>query len=92
MAAFLRRQGLLDDDAESSIRDEAKQAIAQAVTEMEAIDQPDQEILFDHVYASGKPWTFAEGLEELRNVDRPPEVKPVGPPQTGGAGEEGKTQ
>ena len=92
MAGFLRRQGLLDDDAEGSIRDEAKQVVAQAVTEMEAIDQPGQEILFDHVYASGKPWTFEEGLEELHHVDRPPEVKPVGPPKTPGAGEEGKTQ
>ena len=70
----------------------ANAAIADEVVGMEAIQQPGQEILFDHVYASGRPWTFDEGLEELRSVARPPEVKPLGPPpQTGtGAGEEGE--
>ena len=92
-AAFLKRLGVLDDTTEESIRVEAKANIAAAVEEMEAIPQPSQEILFDHVYASGRPWSFEEGLEELRAVERPPEVKPVGPPlPSSGAGEEGKTQ
>jgi pyruvate dehydrogenase E1 component alpha subunit len=79
MSAFLRRQEILDASGEESIRAEVKEVIAQAVTEMEAIEQPGQEILFDHVYASGRPWTFDEGLAELHHVARPPEVKPVGP-------------
>lgn len=86
MAGFLKRQGLLDDTAEEQIKQEAKEVVAAAVVEMEAIEQPDQDILFQHVYASGRPWTFDEGLEELRSVERPPEVKPVGPqpgPSTG---------
>ena len=86
MAGFLKRLGILDDAREEEIKQEAKEAIAAAVKEMEAIEQPDQEILFEHVYASERPWTFEEGLEELRAVDRPPEVKPVGPqpgPSTG---------
>lgn len=86
MAGFLKRLGILDDAREEEIKQEAKEAIAAAVKEMEAIEQPDQEILFEHVYASERPWTFDEGLEELRSVDRPPEVKPVGPqpgPSTG---------
>lgn len=92
MGQFLRRLSILDDTKEEEIRAEAKATIAAAVTEMEAIPHPGQEILFDHVYASGRPWNFDEGLEELRHVERPAEVKPMGPPTTPGAGEEGKTQ
>ena len=77
MAAFLRRQQILDDDATARIAQEAKDVIAAAVTEMEAISQPDQDILFEHVYASERPWTFAEALAEVRSVERPPEVKPI---------------
>jgi len=92
LGGLLRRLSILDDEGEEQIRAEAKQTIAAAVTEMEAIEQPGQEILFDHVYASGRPWNFDEGLAEIRSVERPPEVKPLGPPATEGAGEEGKTQ
>jgi pyruvate dehydrogenase E1 component alpha subunit len=81
MASFLVRLGILDDSKQEGIRQEAKQTIADAVKELESIEQPGQEILFDYVYGSGKPWTFAEGLEELRSVQRPPEVKPLGPQQ-----------
>ena len=86
MAAFLKRQGVLNDEAADEITKEAKDTIATAVREMESIAQPDQDILFEHVYASERPWTFDEGLEELRSVERPPEVKPMGPqtrPSTG---------
>ena len=78
MAAFLKRQGVLDEGAIDEINQEAKETIATAVREMESIGQPDQDILFDHVYASERPWTFDEGLEELRSVERPPEVRPMG--------------
>jgi len=80
MAGFLGRLGVLDDGQRESIEQEAKAAIAAAVKEMEAIDQPGQDILFQHVYASGRPWTFEEGLRELSAVERRPEVKPVAPP------------
>ena len=80
MAGYLKRQGILDDVKEAEVADEAKQVIAQAVKDMEAVDQPAQDILFEHVYASGQPWTFREGLAELQDVERPPEVKPLGPP------------
>ncbi len=91
MSGFLRRSGVLDDSTEEAIRAEAKATIADAVREMEAIPQPGQEILFDFVYASGRPYSFDEGLAELREVARPPEVKPLGSPPSKGAGEEGKT-
>jgi pyruvate dehydrogenase E1 component alpha subunit len=89
---YLKRLGILDGSKEDSIVAEAKEVVAAAVTEMEAISHPDQEILFDTVYASGRPWMFEEGLRELRSVSRPGEVKPLGPPVSPGAGEEGKTQ
>ena len=92
MGAFLRRIGVLEDGIEQELREEAKATIATAVRDLESIRQPDQDILFDGVYASGRPWTFEEGLAELRNVERPPEVKPLGPAPSTGAGEEGKTQ
>jgi TPP-dependent pyruvate/acetoin dehydrogenase alpha subunit len=91
MSGFLKRLGILTDDDEESIRAEAKGTIAAAVKEMEEIEQPGQEILFEHVYASGRPWTFDEALAELKSVERQPEVKPLGPPTSSGAGEEGKT-
>jgi pyruvate dehydrogenase E1 component alpha subunit len=80
MGSFLTRTGVLDGAGIADIVSEAKATIAAAVTEMEALDQPDQEILFSHVYAAGRPWMFHEGLAELRAVERPPEVKPLGPP------------
>jgi len=86
-AAYLRRIGVLDDDKEQQIRTEARDAIAQSVKEMEAIEQPGRSILFEPVYASQSPWTFAEGLDELKSVERPPEVKPIGPPPGPSAGD-----
>jgi pyruvate dehydrogenase E1 component alpha subunit len=79
MGGFLRRLGLLDDQKEEAIRAEAKETIAAAVKEMEAIEQPSEAILFEGVYASGRPWSFDEGLAELHRVSRPPEVKPIAP-------------
>jgi pyruvate dehydrogenase E1 component alpha subunit len=84
--SFLKRIGVLDDNEIESIHAEAKDLIARSVTEMESIRQPEREILFDYVYASKEPWSYREGLDELRSVERPPEVKPIGPqpgPQTG---------
>jgi pyruvate dehydrogenase E1 component alpha subunit len=85
-AAYLKRVGALTDSEEEAIRQESKEKIAAAVAEMEAIEHPGQEILFDDVYASGRPWSFDEGLAELKHVARPGEVKPLGPqsgPSTG---------
>lgn len=83
-AAFLRRLGVMDEAKEQAIRAEAKQRIAESVSSMEAITQPGQEILFQHVYASGRPQVFDEALAELRSVERPAEVKPLNAPDGGG--------
>lgn len=77
--AYLQRLGALDDDQASDIHGEAKALIAAAVAEMEALDFPGVEILFDYVYASGRPDPLTEGLDELRSIERRPEVKPLGP-------------
>jgi pyruvate dehydrogenase E1 component alpha subunit len=79
MGAYLERQGIFDASQQEEIKAEAKAVIAASVKEMEAMEQPSQEILFDHVYASGHPKVFDEGLDELRHVERPEAVKPLGP-------------
>jgi pyruvate dehydrogenase E1 component alpha subunit len=77
-ASYLKRLGVLTDAAERGMRAEAQEQVAAAVEEMEAIGQPDREILFEHVYAGDAPQSFAEALEELRELRRPPEVRPSG--------------
>lgn len=66
MSGFLRRLGLLDDDGEASLREEAKTMMAEGVKGLEALEQPGPEVMFDHVYASGRPWTYEEALAEQR--------------------------
>ena len=87
-AGYLTRLGVLDDTKRSAIAEEAKRLIADAVAEMESMDMPGREVLFDYVYARGRPDSFAEGLDELAAVRRPPEVQPLraqAPPSTGDA-------
>lgn len=78
-ASYLQRAGVLDADGAAAIGREAKERIARAVTELEIIGQPTQEILFNYVYAAGRPPSFDDGLAELKHTRRPPEVKPLGP-------------
>ncbi len=80
-AGFLRRIGVMDRGAIENIQDEAKIVIAAAVKDMETMPRPTPESMFDHVYASGRPFSFDEAIEELNAVTRPPEVKPVTPVQ-----------
>jgi pyruvate dehydrogenase E1 component alpha subunit len=87
LSSYLRRAGMAHDLDEQGIVDEAKQTIAGAVRELEAIPQPDESILFDHVYASGRPWTFDEARDELSAVGREPEAKPIAPQAPGKAGD-----
>jgi pyruvate dehydrogenase E1 component alpha subunit len=77
MASFLDRLGVLDESGAEKIKAEAKQTIAEAVTEMEAIETPGLEVIFDNVYAKDQPWMFREGLEELRSVGQRELVKPL---------------
>ena len=90
MAGFLSRLGVLDNAGVEEIQVEGRTSIARAVTEMEDIEQPGQEILFENVYAAGRPWNFDEGLTELRSVERPPEVKPL--PAPGAQSDDAETE
>ncbi|HEX2051100.1 MAG TPA: thiamine pyrophosphate-dependent enzyme [Actinomycetota bacterium] len=59
-AAYLRRAGVLDDAAEAAAHDRARAAIAAAVDELDAASPRGPEVLFDYVYASGRPASFDE--------------------------------
>lgn len=85
--SYLLRLGALDDDQAEEIHVEAKELIAEAVVEMEALEFPGVEILFDYVYASERPVSLTEGLDELRSIERRPEVKPLGPQPGTSAGD-----
>jgi pyruvate dehydrogenase E1 component alpha subunit len=87
MAGFLKRLGILDDDTEGQMKADAKAEIADAVNEMEAMEQPGVEVLFDETYASGRPWSFDEAVDELHHAARAPEVKPVGSAPSGQTGD-----
>lgn len=72
-AAFLKRIGVLDDETEEKVMQEAKDKIAQAVVELEEGDPPGAETMFEHVYKNGRPFTFDEGLADLDELRGGPE-------------------
>lgn len=77
MEGFLDRISVMTSSEAEEIKAEAKGTIAEAVKEMEALEEPDLDVLFEHVYAKDRPWMFDEGLEELRTVGRRGMVKPL---------------
>jgi hypothetical protein len=46
------------------MRAEATANVTRAVHEMESIERPPPDILFEPVYASGQPWTLVEQSRE----------------------------
>jgi TPP-dependent pyruvate/acetoin dehydrogenase alpha subunit len=86
MGGFLKRLSILDDDKDEQLRAEAREMIAEGVRGLESMEQPGPGVMFDHVYASEKPWTYVEGLEEVTAVARRPEAEPPQPadPTEGG--------
>jgi hypothetical protein len=72
-SAFLKRIGLLDDRAEASIQKQAADVIAQAVQELEEVEPPGADILFDYIYASERPWTLTRGAKSCADHRVPPE-------------------
>lgn len=77
LAGFMRRLGVLEDAQEAEIRDNAKRIITESVEEMESYPPPGRESLFEDVFASGMPWTLAEGLAELQEMDSKEVVVPL---------------
>jgi pyruvate dehydrogenase E1 component alpha subunit len=65
--AYLRRLGVLTDDAAQEIRGEALERMRRAIAEAEAEPAPDTALLFEHALAEPPP-SFAEDLAELRRV------------------------
>jgi pyruvate dehydrogenase E1 component alpha subunit len=58
-ARWLKEVDVLTDETEGEIRDRARRILAEAVEELEAADAPGAEVLFENVYASGRPWSLA---------------------------------
>jgi pyruvate dehydrogenase E1 component alpha subunit len=65
--AYLRRQGVLNDELVESTRTEAAEALRAGIAEAEAEPPADAALLFEHAYAAPPP-SFASELEELREV------------------------
>ena len=66
---YLRRQGVLGDELEASIKNEALETMRAAIAEAESAPDADVALVFEHAYAN-PPATFAAELEELRRVLR----------------------
>ena len=64
---YLRRQGILGDDLDATIRQEAADAMRAAIAEAEAEPAADVGLLFEHTYAN-PPESFAAELADLRRV------------------------
>jgi pyruvate dehydrogenase E1 component alpha subunit len=64
---YLRRQGILGDDLDATIKQEAADAMRAAITEAEAEPPPDLDLLFEHTYAD-PPASFETELAELRRI------------------------
>lgn len=70
MGAYLKRLGVLDDASEEAVFEDARSRIAQAVVELEAIEPPGHEIMFEHVYGGTRPPGFDDNLAELEATKR----------------------
>jgi pyruvate dehydrogenase E1 component alpha subunit len=57
-ARWLKEFGVLADDREREIHEDARRTMAEAVEELAADEGPGPDVLFESVYASGRPWTF----------------------------------
>jgi pyruvate dehydrogenase E1 component alpha subunit len=64
---YLRRQGVLGDELETSIKNEALEIMRAAIAEAESAPDADVALVFENAYAN-PPATFAAELEELRRV------------------------
>ena len=64
---YLRRQGILGDDLDEAIKNEAAAAMRAGIAAAEAEPAPDIGLLFEHAYAS-PPASFATDLAELRRI------------------------
>jgi pyruvate dehydrogenase E1 component alpha subunit len=64
---YLRRLGILGDELDATIRNEAQEAMRAGIAEAEAEPEPDIELVFEHAYAN-PPSSLTRDLEELRRI------------------------
>jgi pyruvate dehydrogenase E1 component alpha subunit len=64
---YLRRLGVLGDDLDAAIRQEAAEAMRLGIADAEAEPDADVSLLFDNAYAN-PPASFARDLAELRRI------------------------
>jgi pyruvate dehydrogenase E1 component alpha subunit len=65
--AYLRRLGLLSDEAAEAVHADATALMREGITQAEAEPPPDPALLFAHAYAD-PPASFEHDLAELRRV------------------------
>jgi pyruvate dehydrogenase E1 component alpha subunit len=65
--AYLRRLGLLSDEAAEAVRAEAAQLMRDGIAAAEAEPPADPALVFEHAYAD-PPASFESDLAELRRV------------------------
>jgi pyruvate dehydrogenase E1 component alpha subunit len=65
--AYLRRLGLLSDEAAAAVRAQAAEVMREGIAEAEAEPPPDVSLLFEHAYAD-PPESFQDELAELRRI------------------------
>jgi pyruvate dehydrogenase E1 component alpha subunit len=65
--AYLRRQGLLSDEAAEAVRSEAADLMRAGIAEAEAEPPPDPGLVFEHAYVDPPPSLDAD-LAELRRI------------------------
>src|SRR5947208_188745 len=65
--AYLRRLGLLSDEAAEAVRAEAKQLLRDGIAAAEAEPPPDPSLVFSHAFVD-PPASFEHDLAELRRV------------------------
>jgi pyruvate dehydrogenase E1 component alpha subunit len=64
---YLRRLGILGDELDQTIKDEAAAAMRAGIAETEAEPDADISLIFEHAYVD-PPASFARDLEELRRI------------------------
>jgi pyruvate dehydrogenase E1 component alpha subunit len=69
LSRYLRRQGLLNDEAEAAAASDGDGLVAEAVARFEAISPPGPEELFAHVYAEPTPALIEERATLLARLE-----------------------